>query len=441
MKTKSFLHQIERRDFLKIVSLTGLSGLIYPSHLIGSVLNNPISRVVVVEDDEATSGFTINTDKVQVMMDAGIMGLAINSDIGEAWKSMLPGITSSSVIALKVNCVVSTMPTHPEVTNAVINGLTKMSFFNGSLFPENNIIIFDRSNGELQAGGYTLNTGGFGVRCFGNNDPNAGYSSESYSVNGVNQKLSRIVTSLADYIINISVLKNHGVAGVTLCLKNHYGTCNAAYSIHGNHCDPYIPALNALDPIKEKQEINIIDALYGIYTGGPSGNPQFIANKIIMSKDIVATDYVGTELLKDNNCTTTGNAHHISTAAQDPYNLGTDDPSQMDILNITNPITGLDNENNLSGGGFELKQNYPNPFGGHTQIDFFVPEKSDVRFTIMTNEGRKVQDIVNGTMEHGWHTISWNGKDGNGFPMSKGFYIGQLVGKNYKKSIIMQLVK
>ena len=66
---------------------------------------------------------------------------------------------------------------------------------------------------------------------------------------------------MSDYMINLSVLKNHGTAGVTLSMKNHYGTCDDPGSIHGGYCDPYIPALNNLSPIRDKQVLNICDAI------------------------------------------------------------------------------------------------------------------------------------------------------------------------------------
>ncbi len=312
-----------------------------------------------------------------------------------------------------------------------------MSFGVGN-FPENNIIIFDRTNYELTSAGYTINTSENGVRCFGTNNSGVGYSSESYSVNGSNQKISTIVTEMADYIINLGVLKNHSIAGATLCLKNHYGTCHNPGQIHSNHCDPYIPALNALPVINDKQTMNIIDALYGIYSGGPGGSPQFIANKFILSQDIVAADYWGRELLLENGCNTTNNAHHIDTAAQEPYVLGTNDPEQMDVLNILNPITGLESENIKE--GFQLKQNFPNPFQSLTQIDFYVPEKLDVKLTIFSNDGKKVREILNGQLKQGWQSVFWDGRNDLGQKLNAGFYIGQLKGSGFNRSIIMQLM-
>jgi len=438
MKTESFLSKIERRDFLRILAFTGVSGLIYPSNLISSILSGKdLSRVVIVEHSEATSGSTIYPDTVQLMMDTAIKGLALNNDLGEAWKSLLPEINTNSKVAIKVNCINYALSSHPEVAYAIAEGLKQMSF-GANLFPENNIIIYDRTNSELTSAGYTINTSEIGVRCTGTNNPGIGYSTEYFNVNGSNQKVSTVVTEMANYIINLGVLKNHSIAGATLCLKNHYGTCSYPGQIHGNHCDPYIPALNALPVIKDRQTLNIIDALYGIYSGGPGGSPQFIANKFILSQDIVAADYWGRELLLENGCNTTNNAHHIDTAAQEPHNLGTNDPEQMDVLNILNPVTGTNTNNEVE--GFQLKQNFPNPFHFRTQIDFYIPKKMDAQFVIYNYDGQKVRGLLDSTIQPGWHNILWDGKNDLGQKLKAGLYIGQLKSRGLNKSIIISLM-
>ncbi|MFC1800347.1 DUF362 domain-containing protein, partial [Candidatus Eisenbacteria bacterium] len=249
MTDKNIPGGIDRRTFMKIASLTGASGLVFPRYLMAGFAPMQLTRVVMIEDSSATSGLSVDGAVVRSMMNCGIMRLTDDYDIGEAWKSLFPGISESSVVAIKVNCINSSLSTHPDVAYAVAEGLSQMTF-GVTPFPENNIIIFDRTSGELTLAGYTLNTSSTGVRVFGTNQSGVGYTTGTYNVNGSSQKLSTIITDLADYMVNISVLKNHNMAGVTLCLKNHYGTCNSPGSLHGGYCNPYIPALNALTPIR-----------------------------------------------------------------------------------------------------------------------------------------------------------------------------------------------
>jgi uncharacterized protein (DUF362 family) len=441
MTPEGFMRGIDRRTFLRILSMTGAAGLILPRDLLSLTAPLDLSRVVLIEDSGATSGTDINGSVAQSMMNCAVMRLTEIYDVGEAWKSLFPDIGLSSVIGIKVNCINSAVPTHPEVTATVTEGLSQM-MFGGTPFPENNIIVFDRRNGELQSAGYTLNTSTTGVRCFGTNNAGVGYSTETYDVDDVSQKLSRIVTEMADYLVNISVLKNHGTAGVTLCLKNHYGTCNGPGSLHGNDCDPYIPALNALSPIKGKQCINICDALLGVYSGGPGGSPQFAANTIIMSQDIVAADYWGREILADNGCSTIGSAHHIDTAAQSPYSLGTNDPGQMDVVNIANPA-GVDPSDTTGAqqDGFVLRQNNPNPFASQTRIRFYAPKPEHVTLTVFDTQGRRVRRLLDQTVRPGWHETPWEGRNDNGRRVAGGIYLCRLRSNGTEKAIMMQALR
>ena len=441
MNTYDFLRNMDRRTFLRIVSVTGTAGLIYPHSVISSFMPTATSRVVIVEDETATSGTSINENTVRVMVDRGIKTLAQQADISDAWKALLPGINETHTIAIKVNCINSSMPTHPQVTYTVVESLKQM-VFETNTFPENHIIIFDRTTGELRSCGYTINTSNTGVRCFGTDTSGVGYSSENYDVAGQLKRISKIVTVMANYLINISVLKNHGTSGVTLCLKNHYGTVSNPDKLHGNDCDPYIPALNAVSPIIIKQKLNICDALLGIRSGGPGGPPQFRANKLIMSQDIVAADYQGRKILKDNQCYTISAAHHIDTAAT-AYGLGINDPAQMEVVNIVNPTSELnisDNGSNLFD-GFVLQQNYPNPFNNHTQIRFYIARPVDVNLSVLNIAGRQVRTMINHNLETGWHQIAWDGCNNEGKQVASGTYICRLIAGEFQKSIIMQLMK
>lgn len=443
MTGEDFLKMLDRRTFLKILSFTGISGLVYPRRVISSLASLPSSRLVVVEEDSATNGATISSKVVQVMIDSGIRVFAQKEDVGAAWMSLMPDLGPASVIAIKVNGINPSMPTHPQVTYAVVESLKKISF-DGEPFAENNVIIFDRGEPSLSRSRYVLNSSSTGVRCI--ETPTVGYSSETYDVGGRSQRLSKIITEMADYMINISVLKNHGIAGATLCLKNHYGTCDRPGALHSGHGDSYIGALNALDPIREKQCLNICDALLGIRSGGPGGVPQFAANKLVIGQDIVAVDYWGRTLLEENDCTTLAAASHIDTATA-RYGLGTNDPLQMEVVEVANPTvnppTAVESSqvNSSSPEFFQLVQNYPNPFNGQTQVRFHVPGPVDAGVTVYNSGGQRVRSLVRGRLGGGWHQVAWDGTDDGGRKVASGIYICQLEGGGFRKGIIMQFLK
>ena len=443
MTGEDLLRMLDRRTFLKILSFTGVSGLVYPREVVSSLASMPSSRLVVVEEESATSGATISDAAVQVMVDSAVRVLARQDDVGTAWMSLMPHLGPASVIAIKVNGINSSMPTHPQVTYAVVESLKKITF-DSEPFDENNIIIFDRGQPSLSRSGYALNSSSAGVRCI--ETSTVGYSSETYDVGGRSQRLSKIVTEMADYMINLSVLKNHGIAGATLCLKNHYGTCDQPGRLHSRNADPYIAALNALDPIREKQCLNICDALLGVRSGGPGGRPQFAANKLVVGQDIVAVDYWGRKILEENDCATVAAASHIDTAAAS-YGLGTNDPLQMEVVEVENPTmnppTVVESAEVNSGRPefFQLVQNYPNPFNGQTQVRFHVPGGVDTRVTVHNSGGQRVRSLVGGRLGAGWHQMAWDGTDDGGRRVASGIYICQLEGGGFRKGIVMQFLK
>lgn len=441
MNLEDTIQGIDRRTFLKIVSLTGMAALMSPRDVMSLLTPADLSRVVIVENSNATELPLIDAEIVQGMMDDAIRALTCIPDVGLAWKSLFPGITPTSTVAIKINAFSALTPTHPEVTYAVVNGLKEM-IIDSVPFPENNIVIFDNANIRLTNAGYVLNTSTAGVRCFGTIGSGVGYTTETFDVNGAPQRISNIVAEMADYLINISVLKNHGAAGVTLCLKNHYGTCDSPDTMHGNFCDPYIPAMNTLPPIRDIQCLNICDALFGVISGGPDAAPQVTVNTIIMSRDIVAVDYWGREILQENGCETLDRAIHIDTAAQEPYNLGTNDPLLMDVVTISDTATGAaDQDDIFRKEDILLRQNHPNPFSNHTRIQFHLSRTEHVDVTVYDIAGRRVCALVGRTGSTGWHTVSWDGRNDSGRPVSSGVYFCLARTRTFKKSIRMHVLR
>jgi len=74
-------------------------------------------------------------------------------------------------------------------------------------------------------------------------------------------------------------------------------------------------------------------------------------------------------------------------------------------------------------GFFKLEQNYPNPFNPVTNIKFNLTEESIVTLTIYDLVGNKVRTLVDGYVETGIQSISWDAHDDNGNPVSSGVYL------------------
>ncbi|MEL7342002.1 MAG: malectin domain-containing carbohydrate-binding protein, partial [Bacteroidota bacterium] len=71
--------------------------------------------------------------------------------------------------------------------------------------------------------------------------------------------------------------------------------------------------------------------------------------------------------------------------------------------------------------GYELKQNYPNPFMEETVLEFEVPQSGTVRLGIYNQIGQLVWEST-GEYPAGRHAFTWNGSDMNGDELSSGMY-------------------
>jgi hypothetical protein len=74
----------------------------------------------------------------------------------------------------------------------------------------------------------------------------------------------------------------------------------------------------------------------------------------------------------------------------------------------TDSITGVYHTNSSMPVTFELSQNYPNPFNAQTNIDFDLDENSKVELSVYNITGAKVTTLVDGQLEAGSHSVSWD---------------------------------
>lgn len=69
--------------------------------------------------------------------------------------------------------------------------------------------------------------------------------------------------------------------------------------------------------------------------------------------------------------------------------------------------TSIAETNSSSPDGFQLSQNFPNPFNPSTKISYRLPASGFVSLRIFDMTGREVRNLVNGYQESGEHTINF----------------------------------
>lgn len=319
---------VSRRSFLGTTMAAG-AGLVALGAGEVSAAEAPRSRVVRARRQKATVDLQPNQPVVTEAVHAAVMGLSGKSTPAAAWAEFL---RPDDVVGLKINCLFGIgASTHPQVVAAVIEGckLAKVK-------PEN-IIVWDRTDSDLAKVGYRINRGP-GVRCYG---VNKDWEPEPVAIHTCRGRLAKLVTTTCTALINLPILKTHSMAGMTLALKNHYGTFHNPWDAHANACDPFAAHVNLLPQIRTKTRLVLADALLPIAEGGPGPQPQWTwpFNAILASRDSVAIDYVGMQILDKRRAELglkslekSGAARHVLTAAR--LGLGTADLSRIDLVDV-----------------------------------------------------------------------------------------------------------
>ena len=251
-----------------------------------------VSRVVVARSEDLFgNGNAPQRKQTERMLTAGIKALFGVEEPTRAWRKLFK---PDDVVGIKINCIAGpNLSTHPVVVAAIVSELRKVPI------PPENIIIWDRKNRELRRAGYNINVKGPGVRRYGTDA--AGYEEKASAKGSFSGRLSKILTRRITALINVPVLKDHGGAGVTIAMKNHYGSFHNPGRHHGSLCDPYIADLNSLDEIRAKTRLVVCDATRALCNGGPGYKPAFAwrYSGLLLSTDPVALDTVGTKIINE----------------------------------------------------------------------------------------------------------------------------------------------
>jgi uncharacterized protein (DUF362 family) len=290
-------------------------------------------RVVVVKAKQAlTHGYDADRSVMRAMLAAGLTSLAGTANGVQAMRRY---VSQGQTVGMKVNGLAGrNAATHFELVDEVSLLLHQMGIGGDQQ------IVFDRFARDLSTSGFVLEHKGDGYHCMGNDA--LGYEEEPTVMVSSASRLARVLTEKVDAVINMPVLKQHMLSGMSGALKNQFGCIHNPNKMHLDKCDPYIAEVNAIPAIRNKQRLIVMDALRVVVDNGPTYQPGSaeVANTLLFATDPVAVDAVGLELLeelrrrrdlpplKKMDLTPT----HLQTSAK--MGLGQADRSAIDVVTI-----------------------------------------------------------------------------------------------------------
>jgi hypothetical protein len=90
---------------------------------------------------------------------------------------------------------------------------------------------------------------------------------------------------------------------------------------------------------------------------------------------------------------------------------------------------------------FRLVQNHPNPFNPYTAIQYDLPMDCEVALVVYNVRGHKVRTLVKKSQSAGSKSVTWNGLDDDGSPVSSGVYFYRMTAGSFtevKKMILLR---
>lgn len=331
-----------RREFMKEAATgalaLGTANRIALAHRLNG--RNETRAKVVIARDPALHGADGKLDSARV---SALLDRAISSYTGhkrgvDAWKQIITdGGAKDKVIGLKTNGLGGKgISTHAVLVMAIAERLQ------GAGVKPGNILIWDRNARDLQACGLTINTDRNQVRCYGSDV--SGFEDEIETWGTSHVRFSKILTRECAMVINVPILKDHSMAGVTFAMKNMYGVVERPQDLHGGGCNPGVADLNSFPVIRQKVKLTIGDAMTSVYEGGPGFRPEHLwqPNALVVGEDRVAIDQIAWGIL-DKKRVEMGlktleaagrPPRYIATAADSNHELGINDPERIKVVEV-----------------------------------------------------------------------------------------------------------
>jgi uncharacterized protein (DUF362 family) len=283
------------------------------------------------------NGLWPKEDAARTMLERAMLELTGETDLGKAFARF---VHKDDKVAIKLNGISgqtgATMATNKELVMPIIQGVMAAGV------PPTSIVVFEQYTSFL--GGTRVNAKNVppGVTAVVHGTKDA--TMPEIQVVGVTTKFVRQLTE-ATAVINVALIKDHGICGYTGCIKNMtHGCVINPSSFHQHNGSPQIAALYAQDIVKSRVRLHITDGFKVLYDGGPIDklpDRRVPHEAVYASTDPVAMDMIGWGVIekwrKDKGLPTLAKAGREPTYIRlaSDLGLGIADLNQIRMKEIT----------------------------------------------------------------------------------------------------------
>ena len=225
------------------------------------------------------------------MVHAAVKTLTGEDDVGRAFGRF---VAPSQKVGIKVNCLAGRLSsTSREVAYAVVEGVRAAGV------PDANIVIFDQYPWALLQARYLREQEGVvAVRTVHHDEvPNA--FEDEFRTQGVRARFAKNFL-WCDTVINVPVVKDHNLAGVTCAFKNIVcGVIDAPPHLHRT-MNESLAQFWLMPEIQSRVGLIVCDASVIQYSNGPKLAMEFRkpTNSVYATTDPVAMDAIATTLVE-----------------------------------------------------------------------------------------------------------------------------------------------
>ncbi len=192
-----------------------------------------------------------------------------------SWESFPTGIgprvdsvfSKPDIVGIKITARLGNLSMQRKAAEIVCEALIQKG-----IAPDH-IIIWDWRNADVSAAGFTLNTGGGAIRCFGVEDV---FDKELLQSGAICDRVSMIVSRICTALISVAPVCRHPLEGVNGCVRALYDALWNPHKCNATLGYPFAADLLGLEPIRSKWRLGV--ALH--------------CEEILVSTDPVALDAV-----------------------------------------------------------------------------------------------------------------------------------------------------